>query len=311
MAKVTSPFPISGTLGQIEFFQANGKTFVRQRRNFNKKKWLRPTNSARRAAESFGGASAVSNAIYRTLKRISKASFPNYTTNKITAKIQTQAYNPRTTTDAYTLESTASAFRNLELSAPKQKALLTATGPSHNPTSVQIKNLRQIARDLDPDGTKSLQCRIQQICISFPEVHFEKADRKWQRKDALSTKAHATLHHHHTTNWIDQDLIEKEALRLSLRDAQNDSQENTISFIVIQWRTQDGELKDQTTIKCVAVHLPIPDKNQDAPEHFQVKPLPNRSPRNTRKLSGRPQIRPTKQERKKAAYANWPPPQKQ
>lgn len=304
MAHVTTPFPISGTFGALEFFQANGKTFIRQRRTFNKKKWLRQTNGARRAAESFGGASAVSNAIYRTIKaKLSKAHFPNYTTNKITAKLQNQAYRRQHNTEQYTIQQ-AAALLNLELGHQQQSRIeFKNFGPNHNPEYTHIKGLQAKAQQLDTSGTKALQCKIQQICISFPEVNYDNEARKWRRKDAHDTKARATIYHQHSTNWIDQDLLDKKGLRLSLHQestTNSNKQENCLTFFIIQWRTAAGELTNQTTIKCTAIHQAKPD--QSKPKKHNKKQRPSKHTEN------RPEVRLTKAARKAQALNGWPKP---
>jgi hypothetical protein len=246
MAKVTSPFTCSGSIGDATFSRRNGKTVAYLRPHIDRDKWRKNPKAqlSHLNAQEFGGAAMAGSAIYNALAfgRSRKACMP-YGHNHIALQLRRHTPRTRGFIDRYTFAAAIPALRGLDLSkegSPSKCLTFLNTGPVHCPTHTRIQGIRKAAQAIDPTGSRDLEFRVTRRNVRFPEIAYEASDWKWHRTPGSQNLLAST----HTTLWIPVDCVPAEGITIPLAhpSAPAPTEPETVFFIV-EWRERKPKQK--------------------------------------------------------------------
>jgi hypothetical protein len=265
MARIKTPFPISGPLGDLVFAAGAKKTTIRLRPYTNKQRWLTHPRflRSRENAQSFGGASKTACAIYSAIARNQKELLLPYSHNKLIRRLRATAKGEARAIDRYNFKNAYPALRNLDMSheeAPISCIQFTPLGPAHHPDSLRIKGFQDCAETFHLNGNGRLEVRLQIHHVPFPETQYDPELRKWSFTPEVQ-KLRPTLN---KSEWIPVQILPKEGLKLLLsQEEQTPTPPDTHSpntetklpsaptppnliFVLVEWREVrevDDEIK--------------------------------------------------------------------
>lgn len=238
MARVHTPYPISGSVGNYTFTRRGKKTFLKEKvfiPNKRTPKWesRRPMQRANRIA--FGGASKLACHLYSTLTKKVEGICKPYAHNDIAAKLRESAKHTQFKAERYTFRAAYRHLLGMDLSketSQSRKLSLTPIGPGHCPNQLRISGLKEAAEAIEIHGNAHLELRIQLRYVPFVDMQYVKGNRNWQPvKGAMPVHNFVTSY----SAWIPTEILPEEGLTLAL-PATDDPETPQLVFLMVQWR---------------------------------------------------------------------------
>lgn len=248
MARVYPSFPISGTVGEYNYFRRGDKTFVRAKRIYKKKKGKYAQRRQRRVQEnciSFGGASITAAHAYTLLTKGQRGRVLPYSHNRIAEKLRVGAERTQRHVEHYSFKAARATLLDLDLSkdeSPSPHLQVTAIGPTHSPHTIRVQGLVEAARAAQPRGQAHLEARFQLRYVEFREFKWSAQDNVWE-----PTRCQTPIYHETPpSGWIptdilpdslDFDVADPEAIHASFHPREDPSQRPPLLvFLMIEWR---------------------------------------------------------------------------
>jgi hypothetical protein len=289
MAKVTSPFTCSGSIGHTVFSLRNGTTVAYLKPALDREKWRNNPKAqlSHLYAQQFGGAATYACAIYRTLKGTrTRGLVKPYAHNHIASRIRRHVHTAKGFPSRLDFHDAVHALQGLDLSrkdAPKTQITFLPVGPRHCPTHVRVQGIRDAARTIDPTASRNLEFRVTRKNIRFPEINYNPLTWGWTH--APHSRNH--LADSHPTLWIPVDCVPGEGIRLPLHTnaAHTEPDNPEACFFILEWRElkprqKPKKLKDHAVIRVAAIRasaqqaqdLPLNLTSTERKRHYKGKP---------------------------------------
>ncbi|MFN8395575.1 MAG: hypothetical protein U0176_13120 [Bacteroidia bacterium] len=220
MARVKSPFQVSGSIGDISFSTSGGKTTARMKPGISKDKFRNHPRLqlSRENAQSFGGASKIACAIYQAATGRRNPLVARYSHNRLIAKLQMGMRRENHAVDHITFLDIAHLLGDIDFGRPSEpaKRLQHSTlGPDHCPHTLKLTGLLEAGRAAQGRGNGRIECRIGIKYIEVPDA--TRSDSKqWSLVYGKSSKVHKYTS---DTPWIPVEILPTEGLTLSLHHA--------------------------------------------------------------------------------------------
>jgi hypothetical protein len=237
MAKASSIYPTSGSIGDVTFAQTQMGMVVRQKSSLDRDKFRKHPNlkQAREHAKGFGGASVAACPIYSALKNhYGKLLMMPYAHNEIIRRFKKAATRDQIVVDQYDFRLMIPALRGLDLSRERTTSALiktTTVGSHHNPDTIAIQGFDKAAEALQTHGQTRIECRFVLKYVRLAEVQYDEIGRRWEPSGGkASCIALSPL-----TDWIPTDILPKEGLQLQLQHPH--PAEPVLIFLFLEWRS--------------------------------------------------------------------------